>query len=73
MNRTVSLAAGIILIGLGAFVLLKGANINSRKDVLTVGDVKITASESQSVPPWAAGIAVAAGIVLLVAGARQRS
>jgi hypothetical protein len=73
MNRTVSLAAGVVLICLGAFVLLKGANVTSRKDVLSVGDVKITANESRCVPPWAAGIAVAAGVVLLVAGARQRT
>lgn len=73
MNRTVSLVAGVALIVLGAFALLRGANVTSRKDVLTVGDVKITANETRSVPPWAAGIAVAAGIVLLVVGVRQRA
>jgi hypothetical protein len=73
MNRTVSLVAGIVLIGLGAFVLLQGANFTTRKDVLKVGDVKVTANEEQSVPPWAAGVCVAAGVVLLVAGARQRA
>jgi hypothetical protein len=73
MNRTVSLAAGVVLICLGVFVLLKGANVTSRKDVLTVGDVKITANESRSIPPWGAGIAVVAGIALVVAGARQRA
>jgi hypothetical protein len=73
MNRTVSLVAGIALICLGAFVLLRGANVNTRKDVLAVGDVKITANESRSVPPWAGGIAVVAGIVLLVAGIPRRA
>jgi hypothetical protein len=73
MNRTVTLTAGVLLICLGAFVYLRGANVTSRKDVLTVGDVKITAQESQSVPPWAAGIALAAGVLLVVAGVRQRA
>jgi len=35
--------------------------------------VKITAEESRTVPPWAAGIAVVAGLVLVVAGVRQRA
>ncbi len=73
MNRSVSLAVGVALIVLGAFVFFRGANVSSRKDVLTVGDVKLTAQESRAVPPWAAGIAIAAGVVLVVAGARQRS
>ncbi len=73
MNRSVSLTVGIALIVLGVFVYFQGADVSSRKDVLSVGDVKITAQESRAVPPWAAGIAIAAGVVLLVAGARQRS
>ena len=40
-----SLLAGIVLLGLGAFVLLRGASFTSRKDVLEVGDVKVTADQ----------------------------
>jgi hypothetical protein len=71
MNRTMSLVAGAVLIGLGAFVLLKGADFTTRRDVVKMGDVKITADEKQSIPPWAAGLAVAAGAALIVAGARK--
>jgi len=63
----------MVLIGLGAFVFLRGASVTSRKNVLTVGDVRLTSQESRAIPPWAAGIAVATGIVLLVAGARKPS
>lgn len=73
MNRTVSLVAGAVLIGLGAFVLLRGADFTTRRDVLNVGDVKISADEKQSIPPWAAGVAVVGGVVLLAAGARKRA
>jgi len=73
MNRSVSLAAGIILIVLGAFIVLRGANFTSRENVLTVGDVKLTANESHTVPPWIGGVAILAGVVLLVGGARKQA
>ena len=71
MNRTVSMVAGVLLLAFGAFVLLRGASVTTQRDVLEVGEVKITADQQRSVPPWAGGIAVAAGVALLVAGARK--
>ncbi len=73
MNRTVSLVAGLLLLGLGGFVILRGANVTTRRDVVEVGDVKLTASEQRTIPPWAGGVAVAAGLALVVAGARKRA
>ena len=73
MNRTMSLVAGIVLLGLGGFVLLRGANFTTRENVVKVGDMQITAKEKQTVPPWTGGIAVVAGLVLVVAGAQKRS
>lgn len=67
------LIAGIVLLALGAFVLLRGGSFTTRRDVVRVGDVKITADEQQSIPPWAGGVAVAAGVVLVVAGMRKRA
>lgn len=65
--------AGIILIAFGAFVLVRGASFTSRRDVLKVGDVKVTADEQRSIPPWAGWVAVVAGGALAVAGVRRRS
>lgn len=64
---------GIVVFGLGAFVLLRGASFTSKRDVLQVGDVKITADQEESVPPWLGGVAMVAGVVLIVAGARKPS
>lgn len=63
--------AGIVLIGLGLFVLVRGGTFTSKRDVLKVGDIKITADEQQSIPPWVGGLAVLAGIGLFAAGARR--
>jgi hypothetical protein len=65
--------AGIVILCLGAFVLLRGASFTSRRDVLKVGDVKITADEQRSIPPWVGWAAVVAGVALLAAGGRKRA
>ena len=67
------IVAGIVLLGLGAFLLVRGGTFTSRKDVLKVGDVKITANERQSIPPWVGGVELLVGAGLLVAGVRQRA
>lgn len=73
MNRTMSMVAGIVLLGLGGFVLLRGANVTTRRDVVEVGDVKLTASESRSIPPWAGGVALVAGLALVAVGVQKRA
>ena len=65
------LIAGIALVGLGAFLLLRGG-FTTRQNILEVGDVKISADEKQSVSPWVGGLVVLAGVAVLVAGARKR-
>lgn len=68
-----SLIAGLVILALGAFVLLRGASFTSKRDVLKVGDVKVTANEQQSIPPWVGWAAVIAGVAIIGAGARQRA
>jgi hypothetical protein len=65
--------AGILILGLGAVLLLRGGSIATRREVLKVGDVKITADEQQSIPPWVGGLAMLAGVALILAGARKRA
>jgi hypothetical protein len=67
------IAAGIVILCLGAFVLLRGASFTSRRDVLKVGDVKVTADEQHSIPPWVGGALMLAGVALIGAGARKPS
>ena len=62
---------GIVLIVLGAFLLIRGGTFTTQKDVIKVGDVKLTADEKQSIPPWVGGVAIVAGIGLVVAGGRK--
>ena len=64
--------AGLVLLLLGGFVLLRGLSYTSQKSVLKVGDFHATVEERQTVPPWIGAVAVFGGIVLLVAGSRRR-
>ena len=65
--------AGIALIVIGLFVLVRGGSFTSRRDVLKVGDLQVTTDERQSIPPWAAGLGIAVGAALLFSGTRRRS
>jgi hypothetical protein len=60
--------AGIVLAGLGAFVLLKGLSYGSQSNVLKVGDIQVTAEEHHMVPTWVGGLAVVGGLVLIGVG-----
>lgn len=63
------LILGVVLLVLGAVVLVRGGTFTTRRDVVKLGDVKITADEQHPISPWVGGILVLAGVGTLVAGA----
>ncbi len=65
------LIAGIVILCVGAFVLLRGASFTTHRDMVRMGDVKLTATERQSIPPWIGGAAMVLGAALIVAGKRK--
>lgn len=67
------LLIGIVLIGLGGVLLYQGGTFTTRKKLVEIGDVKVTAPDNHSVPTWAAGAAVVLGLGLVIAGAQRRS
>lgn len=67
-----SVWVGIALIVAGVAVYLRGG-ITRKKEVLDVGPLSVSTSERQPIPPVIAGLAVAAGVLLVVAGLRQKA
>ena len=65
--------AGIVLVVLGALVLLFGGSFTTKREVVQVGDLKLTASEQRTIPSWAGVAAIVAGVVLVVAGGKKRA
>ena len=70
--RPISLL-GMVLLVLGAFIVARGLTYSSREEVLRVGDVKASVESKRAVPTWAGGVAIVAGIALVVAGMRRRT
>jgi hypothetical protein len=67
-------ALGIVLIVAGIIMMaITGFNFKTEKKVLDVGPLDVRKEESHHVgwPIWAGGIAVVAGVVLVVAGRRK--
>jgi hypothetical protein len=63
---------GIVLAGLGAFILLNGLSYRSQSNVISIGDLHASVSEQRAIPAWVGGAAIAAGLALIVTGARRR-
>jgi len=67
---------GILLIVLGALALAyQGFNYTKQERVLDVGPIHATAEEQKhvSIPPILGALALAGGIVLVIAGNRKNS
>lgn len=64
--------AGIILVLIGGFLLVRGGTFTTQKDIIKVGDVKVTAPDDHSVPNWVAPVVVIAGLGLIVFGGVPR-
>ncbi len=63
---------GIVLIAIGSYALVTGSLLTGRRDVVDVGGLKISTEQRRSVEPWMAGVALAIGGALVVAGAIRR-
>ncbi len=63
---------GAILIAAGLFILIKSPSYSSDKSLFKVGSVEATVKQDRTIPPWAGGAVLAAGVVLVVAGLRKR-
>ena len=63
---------GILLIVFGGFVVFRGLTYRSQTDSVRIGDVKITAEQSRTIPTWVGVAALVGGLVLISAGARRR-
>jgi uncharacterized membrane protein YczE len=69
--RTAIIVFGVVLIGLGAFVLVHGGSLTTRRDVLKVGEVQVTTQEAHPVPRWVGVAVLVTGAVVVAAGVRK--
>ena len=70
--RTAQIIGAILILG-GLFILMKSPTYSSDKSLFKVGQVEATIQQSHEIPPWTGWAALAAGVVLVVAGVRRGS
>lgn len=70
--RAALVIIGILLFVAGVFVTAGEASYKSRNDVLKVGGVGVSVTQSHQVPVWAGGIAIGLGGILIIAGIKRR-
>jgi drug/metabolite transporter (DMT)-like permease len=63
---------GAVLIVVGLWVILRPPNYSHEQSVLKLGEVEAKVERQQPVPGWIGGIALGAGVVLVVAGFGKR-
>lgn len=68
----VSVLVGVLLLGFGIYVIVRGVSYPSDKSVLKVGEFEATYEEHRAVPTWVGGLAAVAGLALIGMGARKR-
>jgi hypothetical protein len=68
----VSLLAGAVLAVLGAFIIVKGVSYTREESVFKLGGIEAKVEQERRIPEWAGGIALGAGLVLLVTGLKKR-
>jgi hypothetical protein len=66
------LIIGILLAALGSFAIFRGINYSREESVLKVGDLEAKVRREHAVPEWIGGVALGAGIVLVVLSFRRR-
>lgn len=57
---------GMVLMVAGAFLFFFGGTFTSRRDVLEVGGLTVTAVERRPITPWVAGLSMLAGVTLVL-------
>lgn len=67
------IVAGIVILGLGAFMLLRLASVTSRREVSTPGAASVTADERLRFPPWVGAASMATGAGLIAFSLRKRA
>jgi hypothetical protein len=68
--RVLQILGALLILG-GFFILIKAPAYSSEKSVFKIGDVEAKVSQQHAIPPWLGGAAIAAGVILIVTGARK--
>ena len=64
--------SGVVLIAIGLWLIIRPPSYSSEESVIKLGDIEAKMQREHSVPGWVGGIALGAGLVLVVVGLKRR-
>lgn len=63
--------SGLVLIAIGLWFIIRPPSYSREESVFKFGDVEARMQEQRSLPGWVGGVALGAGLVLIVVGFRR--
>jgi len=63
--------SGLVLIAIGLWIVIRPPSYSREESVFKFGDLEAKMQEQRPVPGWAGGMALGAGLVLVVVGFRK--
>jgi len=63
--------SGLVLIAIGLWIILRPPSYSHDETVLKFGELEAKMQQQRTVPGWAGGIALGAGIVIVLVGFRK--
>jgi len=69
--RTVQ-TSGLLLIAIGLWLVIRPPSYSHQESVFKLGELEARVQERRQVPGWTGGVALAAGLVLVVVGSKKR-
>lgn len=67
------LIVGILIIAASAYFLVEGGSLTTRRNVLDVGGLTVSAEERHTVAPWMAGLGLVLGTSILIVRATRKT
>jgi putative Mn2+ efflux pump MntP len=67
-----TLIAGVVLSLVGAYVVFEGVSYTREESVIKFGGLEAKMQQKHRVPEWIGGVALGAGLVLVIAGFKKR-
>jgi len=64
--------SGAVLIVIGLWMVIRPPSYSREESVFKLGDVEAKMQQERQVPGWVGGMALGAGLVLLVVGSKSR-
>jgi drug/metabolite transporter (DMT)-like permease len=64
--------SGAVLIVVGLWMIVRPPSYSSEENVFKLGDIEAKMQQEHRIPGWIGGMALGAGVVLVVAGLKRR-